>query len=93
MPSGAICSGALPVMSWPSKRTVPDVGVRKPVSRLKSVVLPAPLGPTRAWTVPRATVRSTSETARKPRNSLVRALVSSNGVPVKTCTSSCVALG
>src|SRR4029450_4308378 len=35
-----------------------------------SVVLPAPLGPTRACTVPAGTVRSTPSTARKPRKSL-----------------------
>src|SRR5262249_42372471 len=50
---------------------LPRVGSRKCVSRLKQVVLPAPLGPMRAWTLPRLTLRLTSLTATKPLNSLV----------------------
>ena len=38
------CAG-VPVMSLPSKRILPEVGGKVPVSRLKSVVLPAPFGP------------------------------------------------
>ena len=41
----AMSAGLLPVMSRPLKRMRPAVGVRKCVSRLKQVVLPAPLGP------------------------------------------------
>src|SRR6266496_5962903 len=55
----------------------PRVGVRKCVSRLKHVVLPAPLGPISAWIVPRRTARLTSLTATKPLNSFVSARVSS----------------
>ena len=65
-----------PVTSCPCSRIAPDVGVRKPVSRLNSVVLPAPLGPTRACTEPAATRRSTESTARKPENSFVSPRVS-----------------
>src|SRR5262245_64208784 len=54
----------------------PRVGVRKWVRQLNSVVFPAPLGPMRAWIVPRRTRRSTSLTATKPRNSLVSPWVS-----------------
>ena len=79
IPSGAICSGSLPVMSLPSNTIEPDDGDRKPVRRLNSVVLPAPLGPTSAWMVPSVTERLTSETALNPRNSLVRERVSSSG--------------
>ncbi len=59
---------------------MPEVGVRKPVSRLNKVVLPAPFGPTRACTLPSATSRSTPWTAAKPRNSLVSARVRSSAV-------------
>ena len=52
------------------------VGCRNLVSRLKHVVLPAPLGPISAWMVPRRTRRSTSRTAMKPANSLVNPWVS-----------------
>src|SRR6266699_74661 len=54
----------------------PCVGLRNLVSRLKQVVLPAPLGPINAWIVPRSTRRLTSRTATKPANSLVRPSVS-----------------
>ena len=52
------------------------MGVRKCVSRLKQVVLPAPFGPISAWIVPRRTRRLTSLTATKPLNSLVSCRVS-----------------
>src|SRR5438105_13196932 len=48
---------------------VPFVAGRNRVSRLKQVVLPAPLGPISAWMVPRRIRRSTRLTATKPRNS------------------------
>src|SRR5690606_38077 len=51
---------------------VRPVGARNPVSRLNCVVLPAPLGPTRACTLPSATSRSIPSTARNPRNSFTR---------------------
>src|SRR5688572_15541725 len=54
----------------------PAVGSRKCVSRLKQVVLPAPLGPMRAWMLPRRTLRCTSFTATKPLNSFVSPRVS-----------------
>ena len=40
--------GARPVTSSPSSNTAPSVGLDTPVSRLISVVLPAPFGPIRA---------------------------------------------
>ncbi len=45
MPSLAMRSGARRVMSFPRKRIAPEVARRWPVSRLKTVDLPAPLGP------------------------------------------------
>src|SRR5262245_29163656 len=51
---------------------VPRVGGRNLVRRLNTVVLPAPLGPIKAWTAPSRTERSTLLTATKPLNSLVR---------------------
>src|SRR5262245_44631063 len=55
---------------------LPRVGGRNLVSRLKNVVLPAPLGPISAWMSPRRTFRSTLLTATNPLNSLVSPLVS-----------------
>ncbi|CFN77327.1 Uncharacterised protein [Bordetella pertussis] len=76
MPRRAIWAGRSRVMSRPLKTMVPEVGARNLVSRLKQVVLPAPLGPISAWIWPRLTRRSTPLTATKPRNSLVRPFVS-----------------
>src|SRR5512143_534780 len=45
---------------------VPAVAARSPESRLMSVVLPAPLGPTRAWRVPRWSSSDTSRAASRP---------------------------
>ena len=75
-PRRAMCAGFSAVMSMPLKRIWPEVGVRNLVSRLKQVVLPAPLGPISAWMLPRCTCRSTLLTATKPLNSLVRPRVS-----------------
>ena len=52
-PRRAMCAGVSRVMSSPLKRIWPAVGVRNLVSRLKQVVLPAPLGPISAWMLPR----------------------------------------
>ena len=49
MPRRATSAGLSRVMSCPLKRIVPAVGGRNLVSRLKQVVLPAPLGPISAW--------------------------------------------
>src|SRR4029079_3115575 len=55
---------------------LPRVGCRNLVSRLKQVVLPAPLGPISAWMVPRSIRRLTPLTATKPAKSFVRSSVS-----------------
>src|SRR5256885_1809061 len=59
-PRRAICAGASRVMSSPLKRMVPEVGSRNLVSRLKQVVLPAPLGPIKAWMEDRKSTRLNS---------------------------------
>src|SRR5689334_296286 len=64
-------------MSSPSNRIEPAVGCRVFVRRLKQVVLPAPLGPIRAWIDPRRILRSTLLTALKPPKTLVSPLASS----------------
>src|SRR5215470_5676247 len=86
----AIADGAEPVMSRPLNAIIPDVGVRKCVSKLKQVVLPAPLGPISAWIVPRRTRRSTPLTATNPLNSLVSCRVSrivSSAMPRRRATA------
>src|SRR6185369_11259096 len=82
MPRRATSAGRSRVMSVPLKRMVPAVGGRNLVSRLKKVVLPAPLGPISAWMAPRRTRRFTLSTATKPLNSLVRPRVSRMVSPV-----------
>ena len=86
MPRRAICAGFSCVMSWPLKRICPRVGIRNLVSRLKQVVLPAPLGPISAWISPRRTRRLTPSTATNPLNSLTSPRVSrtrSPDIPVR----------
>jgi hypothetical protein len=46
-PAGDLVGRKTPVMSVPSKTTRPNVSMRVPVMRLKTVVFPAPLGPMR----------------------------------------------
>jgi len=45
IPRGTFCSGSSRVMSFPSKRTVPLVGLMSPKMALRSVDFPEPLGP------------------------------------------------
>src|ERR1700734_4261781 len=65
MPSQTRRAGNSPLMSWPSKRMRPDVGLKNPVIRLKKVVLPAPFGPMMARSSPGSTVIEISLTAIK----------------------------
>src|SRR5665213_1925391 len=71
-------------MSRPSRRTVPPSGCRWPVIRLNSVDLPAPFGPMTAAIWPVSTLRSTSETARKPAKDLLRPATSSTPHPPRS---------
>ena len=52
----------------PSNDHVPELGLSKPVSRLKNVVLPAPLGPMSAVMAPRSTSQWSTLTAVRPPN-------------------------
>src|SRR5471032_3703240 len=54
------------ITSWRSKRMLPPVGRTRPEMALNSVVLPAPLGPTRPTTSCVPTVRLTALTAVRP---------------------------
>src|SRR5579884_2976902 len=63
MPRRATRSPRMRVMSRPSNHTVPEDGRRRPPMVLSSVVLPAPLGPSRATISPASTSRLTSLTA------------------------------
>src|SRR5262245_59821923 len=81
MPSRQTSCGASPVMSRPSSTTAPASGLRCPVTRLKNVVLPAPLGPMIAAILPRSTPRLTPATARKPSKLLRTSRTSSTPGP------------
>src|SRR5215472_11453931 len=79
MPRRQRSCGAIPVTSRSLKRTLPASGRRCPVIRLKSVVLPAPLGPMMALIEPRGTLKLTPPTAWKPAKLLRRPWTSSTG--------------
>src|SRR5690606_25605025 len=66
MPSRVRWCGPSAVMSRPRNKTVPADGLSCPVSRLKSVVLPAPLGPMTLRISPRARSNDTVSTASSP---------------------------
>src|SRR6202043_1542710 len=67
-------------------------GIRNLVSRLKKVVLPAPLGPISAWICPRRTWRSTLLTATKPLNSFVSWRVSMMKLSAVLCGAAAIAV-
>src|SRR5262245_33529021 len=81
MPSRQRSCGAMPVTSRPLSFTWPRSGRRWPVIRLKSVVLPAPLGPMMAPMLPRGASRLTPPTATKPSKALTRSRTSSTACP------------
>ena len=56
-PSRLISNGLLPSMRWPLSSTSPLVGAKRPLIRLNSVDLPAPLGPITAMRSPAFTAR------------------------------------
>src|SRR5699024_598676 len=80
MPALLMSSGLLPVMSLPSSTMLPSVGRYMPVSMLKTVVLPAPLGPIRPYRWPFSMVRSNWATACRPPKAMPRLLTSSNAI-------------
>ena len=59
---------------------VPAVGGKKPLSRLKQVVFPAPFGPIRPTISPASTVMSTRLTAASPPKCLVRLCASRRAI-------------
>ncbi len=77
MPWRAMLSGDMPTSSWPFSMTEPRSGGMKPVSRLNTVVLPAPLGPTRATMAPLRSVNVRSSAATMPPKRLARSRTSS----------------
>src|SRR5882672_6496623 len=80
MPRWAILCGGVPAMSRPSKMMRPAVGASCPVSRLKKVVLPAPLGPITACRAPSWTSRVTALTAVSAPKALVSPSVLTRGI-------------
>src|SRR5262245_59678725 len=64
-------------MSSPSSRMRPADGRSTPVSRLITVVLPAPFGPIRAWRAPCSILSETPATAAMPPTCFSRPTVSS----------------
>src|SRR5438128_3752347 len=68
MPRRQISDGRSPEVRSPLKNTAPAFSGMTPVIRLKTVLLPAPLGPIRPWIAPRATVMERSATASRPPN-------------------------
>src|SRR5438093_1010598 len=80
-PATAMRCGGQPVMSEPSKRMRPALGVRRPEITLKVVVLPAPLGPIIAVTAPRSRANETWETATSPPKRMVTPSATSAAPP------------
>src|ERR1700730_17730304 len=69
-----------PPGSWtPATRALPDVGLSKPASTRRSVVLPAPFGPNSARHSPAASENVTPATARVDPNSRARSATSTIG--------------
>ena len=79
MPWAAMSCAARCWISTPSKRMVPESDGSRPLIRLTSVVLPAPLGPIRPATLPVGTVIEKSETAATPPKCLSTVSTSSKG--------------
>src|SRR5215510_9815884 len=80
MPRWATPCGGVPAMSRPSKMIRLDVGVCCPVSRLKKVVFPAPLGPITECSEPSASSIVTALTAVSAPKYLVRRSVLTRGI-------------
>src|SRR5438309_1063109 len=79
------CGGS-PVMTAPSKRASPPSGASSPVTTLKSVVLPAPLGPITERSSPRLTPNEAPSTAASPPKYFVTPSTSSSGRPSSRVT-------
>src|SRR2546430_779319 len=77
IPSRAIAWASRPVSRRPRKTTSPAAGAKRPVSALKSVVFPEPLGPITPTVSPSATTTSTPSRATSPPKRTVRPVTSS----------------
>src|SRR6185295_14108266 len=73
-------AGASPVTSCPSIRIEPRSGISSPAIRRNVVVLPAPVGPSRATNSPSPTVSDRSLTACVFLNALETALISTSAM-------------
>ena len=67
-------------MFLPANTIAPLVGGRKPLNRLKQVVLPAPFGPIRPTISPVSTMRLRLLTAARPPKRFDRSRASSSGM-------------
>jgi len=87
MPSRHTRSGRAWVMSAPSSTMRPSSGWSAPLMQLKSVVLPAPLGPIRPTISPGSIARETSRLAIRPPKRLVdRSTCSSGAIALRPST-------
>src|SRR5690606_5265626 len=64
----AVLQAGMPEIAVPSNDQLPALGLSKPVSRLNSVVLPAPFGPMSAVMALRGISRCSTSTAVRPPN-------------------------
>src|SRR5215213_3641685 len=77
--------------SSPCQLMVPLSGWWAPARTLMRVDLPAPFWPSRAWTSPARTSRSTPSRARTPGNSLTMPVIASSPSPVLGVVASAMA--
>src|SRR5450759_2740411 len=81
MPWPAYSYGARPVRSCSSKKMRPAEGLYTPLSKFRSVVLPAPFGPMIEYTAPDWISKLRSSTAFKPPNFFARPSTRSRLMP------------
>src|SRR6185369_16866746 len=86
MPSLTRSACATAVISLPLNSTCPAVGLSTPVSRLISVVLPAPFGPISACLAPAPSVKSTLRVAASAPKLMDSCRVSRSGVLMVACS-------
>src|SRR5438445_11020561 len=90
MPRRATPCGGVPAMSRPSKTIRPDVGASCPLSKLKSVVLPAPLGPMTECSEPSSTANVTALTATRAPKDFVSRSVLTRGMTPRLVSGPCI---
>src|SRR5256884_2747673 len=86
IPRRAIRYGFIPVIDASSQRMSPASGRVSPLMQLRSVVLPAPLGPMIPNTWPGSTVKVTPARALTPPNRLLTSRTASRLMPAPTLT-------